>query len=68
MTAPATLIAQIADSAAALAAADSAVVEHAAERDALIRQALQTGLPRAEIAAAAGLGPARLYQIRDGRR
>lgn len=37
-------------------------------RDELIRAALKTELRRADIAAAAGVREARLYQIRDGRR
>lgn len=35
------------------------------ERDEAIRAAMAARVPRAAIAEAAGLGPARLYQIRD---
>jgi hypothetical protein len=41
---------------------------YAEERDDLIRAALRTELRRTDIAAAAGVSEARLYQIRDGRR
>jgi hypothetical protein len=37
-------------------------------RDELVRALLQTRVPREDIAAAARVKPARLYQIRDGRR
>ncbi len=39
-----------------------------ARRDELVRQAMRTELRRDDIAEAAGVTPARLYQIRDGRR
>ncbi len=55
------LLDEIADEAAA-------ITEHRERRDALIRRALKTDVPRGEIAAAARVKPARLYQIRDGRR
>lgn len=42
--------------------------EHTERRDELIRAALRTELPRADIATAAGVKEARLYQIRDRRR
>lgn len=69
-TASARLLDEIADAVRELAAAKSA--EEAAEekRDELIRQAMRPGseLRPRDIAAAADLKPARLYQIRDGRR
>ena len=52
----------------AMSVAALAITEKTAERDSLIRAAMNTGLPRAKIAAAAGVTEARLYQIRDGRR
>lgn len=55
------LLEQIADERAAAA-------RHTARRDELIRAAMRTELPRAAIAAAAGVKEARLYQIRDRRR
>jgi hypothetical protein len=61
-------IEDIAAEAAAIAEAEQIAAEHTARRDELIRAALRTELPRAEIAAAAGVKEARLYQIRDGRR
>lgn len=60
-TAAQQLLTDIEDAVAAIAA-------HTARRDELIRAALRTELPRGDIAAAAKLKPARLYQIRDGRR
>lgn len=42
--------------------------EHFEQRDELVRAAMKTELPRAAIAAAAGVSEGRLYQIRDGRR
>jgi len=63
-----TLIEDIADEAAAIAAAEKIVAERVVRRDELIRAALRTELPRAAIASAAGVKEARLYQIRDGRR
>lgn len=64
----ASLLVQIEAAAAAIAAAERQVAEHTDRRDELIRSALRTELRRADIAAAAGLREARLYQIRDGRR
>lgn len=62
------LIDDIADEAAAIEAAEQAIKERTVRRDELIRAALHTELRRADIAAAAGVKEARLYQIRDGRR
>lgn len=62
------LLAQIVDEATAIATAERAVAEATGRRDELIRAALRTELPRAAIASAADVKPARLYQIRDGRR
>lgn len=67
-TAAQRLLDQIADEAAAIEAAERAVAEATERRDELVRAALRTELPRAAIADAAGVKPARLYQIRDGRR
>lgn len=39
-----------------------------ARRDVLVRALMSTAVPRARIAAAAGVREARLYQIKDGRR
>ncbi len=39
-----------------------------ADRDQIIRKLMTTEVPRDHIATVAGLKPARLYQIRDGRR
>lgn len=58
----------IAAEVAAIGAAERAIAEHTARRDELIRAALKTELRREDIAVAAGLKVARLYQIRDGRR
>lgn len=58
----------IADVAAAIARSEQATAEHVERRDDLIRKALKTDLSRVDIAAAARVKPARLYQIRDGRR
>ncbi|WP_045740853.1 hypothetical protein [Actinoplanes rectilineatus] len=44
------------------------IAELTDQRDNLIQQLMDTGVPRARIANAAGLREARLYQIRDGRR
>jgi hypothetical protein len=62
------LLNQIEDAAAAISQAERVVADKTAERDNLIRAALGTELRRADIAAAAGVKEARLYQIRDGRR
>lgn len=62
------LLDQIAEAAAAIETFEGKVYEYTAERDELIRAALKTELRRADIAAAAGVKEARLYQIRDGRR
>lgn len=62
------ILEQIATQAAAKAAAEQLVREYTDRRDALIRSALHTELPRTRIAAAAGVLVARIYQIRDGRR
>lgn len=48
--------------------AEHDAVKHAADRDDAIRQAIAAGVPVAQIAEAAGIKPARVYQIRDGRR
>ncbi len=58
----------LADAAKAVEAHEARLAERIAGRDNLIRAALRTELPRAAIAAAAGVKEARLYQIRDGRR
>jgi len=62
------LLDQIADAEADRKAAQRSADGAAAIRDDLIRSAMRTELRRDDIAAAAGLGAARLYQIRDGRR
>lgn len=62
------LLDDIAEAAAAIEALETKVAEYTADRDELIRAALKTELRRADIAAAAGVKEARLYQIRDGRR
>lgn len=62
------LLEDIAEAAAAIEAAQRSVAEHTERRDELVRVAMGTALPREEIAAAAGVRPARLYQIRDGHR
>lgn len=62
------LLDEIAREATAISEADQAIKDHTAERNALIRAALRTELPRTDIAAAARVKEARLYQIRDGRR
>lgn len=62
------LLNEIAEAAAAIETFEGKVYEYTAERDELIRAALKTELRRADIAAAAGVKEARLYQIRDGRR
>lgn len=63
------LLEMIADEEAAAQAARSIADKHTANRDELVRAALRTTeLRRADIAAAAGIKEARLYQIRDGRR
>lgn len=62
------LLADIDDTAAGIASLEKQHAELVARRDELIRAALRTELPRADIAAAARVKPARLYQIRDGRR
>src|SRR5688572_29054622 len=62
------LLEEIGDEVAAIAAAEQTIAERTARRDELVRAALRTELPRAAIAEAAGVKPARLYQIRDGRR
>lgn len=67
-TAAQQLLEQIADEAAAIAVAERVAAAATERRDQLIRSALRTELPRAAIADAARLKPARLYQIRDGRR
>jgi len=67
-TAAQRLLEEIGDQAAAIAAAEKTIAERTARRDELVRAALRTELPRAAIAEAAGVKPARLYQIRDGRR
>jgi hypothetical protein len=67
-TAAANLLVQIEETAAAITATEKRLAEQVAERDELIRAALRTELRRADIAAAAGVKEARLYQIRDGRR
>lgn len=53
---------------ARIKATAEAAKRHTEERDELVRAALRTDLRRADIAAAAGVKEARLYQIRDGRR
>lgn len=62
------LLDNIEDEAAAIEAANQTVAERTARRDELIRAAMRTELPRAAIAAAAGVKAARLHQIRHGRR
>jgi hypothetical protein len=62
------LLDEIGDERMAIEAAKRAIIEHTARRDEKIRAALKTELRRADIAAAAGLKPARLYQIQDVRR
>lgn len=62
------LLNEIAEAAAAISTFEAKVAEYTADRDELIRKALRTELRRADIAAAAGVKEARLYQIRDGRR
>lgn len=51
-----------------LMAATEAIDIATAQRDAFIRLAMRAGIPRGEIASAAHVTVARLYQIRDGRR
>lgn len=67
-TEAANLIALIGEAATAVEEAAQLVLERTAQRDELIRSALRTELPRGAIAEAANVQPARLYQIRDGRR
>ena len=67
-TAAQQLIDDIADEAAAIKSAEQTIKERTVRRDELIRVALRTELRRADIAAAARVERARLYQIRDGRR
>jgi hypothetical protein len=62
------LLDDIGSEAAAIKAAKQEHNEHIERRDELIQAAMGTELPRAAIAAAAGLREGRLYQIRDGRR
>ncbi len=62
------LLDDLAEAAAAITEAEQSIAERTERRDALIRRALKTELPRQAIADAAGVKPARLYQIRDGRR
>lgn len=62
------LLDDIADTTRALDAARTDVVERETDRDDLIRRAMRSELRPKDIAAASGLKPARLYQIRDGRR
>lgn len=62
------LLQEIAEAAEAIAKFEAKVAEYTDDRDELIRAALRTELRRADIAAAAGVKEARLYQIRDGRR
>lgn len=62
------LLDDIADQAAAIRAAEETIAKRTGRRDELIRAALSTELRRADIAAAARVKEARLYQIRDGRR
>ncbi|SCL21531.1 hypothetical protein [Micromonospora inyonensis] len=62
------LLSDIDDTAAEIAKLEEGHAELVARRDELIRAALRTELPRADIANAARVKPARLYQIRDGRR
>lgn len=62
------LLAQIEAKTAEIAAAEQRVKDLTGERDDLIRAALRTELRRDDIATAANLKPARLYQIRDRRR
>lgn len=62
------LLDDIAAAAAAIETFQGKVSEYTDDRDELIRAALRTELRRADIAAAAGVKEARLYQIRDGRR
>lgn len=54
--------------AAEIADAEHQLADLYTERDELIRAAMRTDLRRPDIAAAASLKEARLYQIRDGRR
>lgn len=67
-TTAARLLNDLTTAARKLALAEQAVRDHTAARDEMIRAALKTELRRADIAAAAGVKEARLYQIRDGRR
>ncbi|WP_431977604.1 hypothetical protein [Micromonospora haikouensis] len=62
------LLADIDDIATEIAKLEDRHTELVTRRDELVRAALRTELPRADIAAAARVKPARLYQIRDGRR
>lgn len=62
------LLAEIAASVSAMSAAEAIVDELVDKRDDLIRAAMRAGLPRSDIAQAAGLKVARLYQVRDRRR
>lgn len=62
------LLANLDDIATEIATLEDRHAELVTRRDELIRAALRTELPRADIAAAARVKPARLYQIRDGRR
>lgn len=67
-TVAASLLDEIGNAAAEIRATESKLADLIQERDEAIRKALRTELRRADIAAAAGLKEARLYQIRDGRR
>lgn len=67
-TAAQQLLEDIAEDAAAIAAAEQTIKNRTATRDEKIRAALKTELSRDSIAAAARLQRSRLYQIRDGRR
>lgn len=67
-TRAALLLEQIEDKAAKIRSMEAVLADLVGDRDNLIRQALKTELRRSDIAGAAGLKEARLYQIRDGRR
>lgn len=62
------LLTKISIEAAALSDLEGASAERTMVRAELIRAALRTELRRKDIAAAARITPARMYQIRDGRR
>jgi hypothetical protein len=62
------LLDEIATAARDIAETEKRLAEQIADRDHLIRAALRTEARRCDIAAAAGVKEARLYQIRDGRR